>query len=118
MLLVFTLQRCIIVYISLLHFNSAIIFSSLPILTFALPPYLVEVWFDQAAITAMESNGTARVCLFAMSENPIEVTVMVVTTTTGTATGRIYHIISDYSKLHTWKSSNYLLWWSFVNSHW
>ena len=90
-------------------FTSAIIFSSLPILTFALPPYLVEVGFDETAITAMESSGTASVCLFAMSENPIEVTVMVVTTTTGTATGRIYHIISDYSKLHTWKSSNYLL---------
>jgi hypothetical protein len=47
----------------------------------------VEVGFDETAITAMESSGTASVCLFAMSENPIEVTVMVVTTTTGTATG-------------------------------
>jgi hypothetical protein len=46
----------------------------------------VEVEFTETAITVMESSGTVSACLSAMSVNPIEVTVMVVTTTTGTAT--------------------------------
>ncbi|CAI8033447.1 CUB and sushi domain-containing protein 1, partial [Geodia barretti] len=48
--------------------------------------FAVEVGFNETAITAMESSGRASACLFARSVNPIEVTLTVVTTTTGTAT--------------------------------
>ena len=86
MLLVFTLQKCIIVLQYLLApFHRLLLHPD--IYPPSLPPYLVEVGFTETAITAMESSGTASACLFARSINPIEVTVMVVTTTTGTATG-------------------------------
>ena len=86
MLLVLFSKKCIIVLQYLLApFHYILLFPD--IYPSSLPPYLVEVGFNETAITAMESSGRASACLFARSVNPIEVTLTVVTTTTGTATG-------------------------------
>ena len=89
-ILMFTLQKCIIVLQYLLApFRYLLLPPDRDIYPPSLPPYLVEVEFTETAITVMESSGNAIACLSAMSVNPIEVTVMVVTTTTGTATGMV-----------------------------